>query len=328
LIAELKQARNLEVAEEENNKNEEEKHKKLPSVNAATVPVKDEVNQDDVEGEEKTGTKEPKEKTYEKEEEEGDECPICLEILPKDTTKFDRWTCCGNGIHIHCFKGMESMKMRGTCPFCRAKTPTSEEEHVQYLRPWVKKKKAWAQSMMAQMYMEGKGVKQSNEMARILFDQAAQQGYVNAMCNLGFMYEHGNGVEQSYEKAFEYFEQAAQLGYAKAQYSLGVLSINGNGVRQDLTKVKSLWTKAAAQGDEDAIKGLTIFDKEKGRTTTTSSTSCSSFSESTSNQNNKILGGPSLPVISAKNEYFPTRDVYLPIHKYNKCVRPVVHVIN
>ena len=29
--------------------------------------------------------------------EEGDECPICLENLPKDVSKFVRWTCCGNG---------------------------------------------------------------------------------------------------------------------------------------------------------------------------------------------------------------------------------------
>ena len=75
------------------------------------------------------------------EKEEGDECPICLEILPKDTELFNRWTCCGKGIHTHCFKDMESMSMAGNCPFCRAKTPTSDEEAVKYLRPWVKEKK-------------------------------------------------------------------------------------------------------------------------------------------------------------------------------------------
>ena len=36
----------------------------------------------------------------EKEEETGDECPICLEILPNDAAKFNRFTCCGNGIVV------------------------------------------------------------------------------------------------------------------------------------------------------------------------------------------------------------------------------------
>jgi hypothetical protein len=46
-----------------------------------------------------------------KKEEKGDECPICLEILPKDASEFTRWTCCGNGIHNHCGDDMKSMKM-------------------------------------------------------------------------------------------------------------------------------------------------------------------------------------------------------------------------
>ena len=63
MIAELKRARKLEVAEEQPNKN-------LPGANAGTLPEKDEVNQNDDDGDKKSGTKEPKEKTNEKEEEE------------------------------------------------------------------------------------------------------------------------------------------------------------------------------------------------------------------------------------------------------------------
>jgi len=79
---------------------------------SGALPKKDEVNDD---GEEKTKTTEEEEKTKEKEEEEGDECPICLEILPKDTTQFVQWSCCGNGMHIHCDKDLHSMKMARTC---------------------------------------------------------------------------------------------------------------------------------------------------------------------------------------------------------------------
>ena len=152
------------------------------------------------------------------------ECCICLENLSKDTTKFTRWTCCGQGMHIHCSKDLVSMKMGGSCPLCRAKTPTSQEEVVAQLRPWVKKKKAWAQAAMGQMYRDGTGVKQSYEMARRLYEQAAQQGFVVAMFNLGNMY------------------------------------YNGEGVVRDMAKAKEWWTKAAAHGLEEAIKNLKLIN--------------------------------------------------------------------
>ena len=203
--------------------------------------------------------------------EEGDECPICLEILPKDVTKFLFFTCCGNGIHIHCFKDMESMKMAGTCPFCRAPRPTSDEEHIKYLRPWVKKKKAWAQNLMGRMYYHGQGVKQSYEMARILLEQTAQQGDASAMFDLGVMYEGGEGVEQSYKRAIEYYKPAAEQGHVGAMTNLGNLYIQGDGVDQSNELAREWWTKAANVGHETAIKCLKILDEEEaksgGRTT-------------------------------------------------------------
>jgi hypothetical protein len=133
-------------------------------------------------------------------------------------------------------------------------------------------------------------------MARILYEQAAQQGDAGAMKSLGFMYDNGQGVEQAYERAFEYYEQAAHLGHAKAQYNLGILCRDGQGVTQsyakakkhfesavkqgqveamyclaclyakgqgverDLTKARELWTNAAEQGDEDAMNILKHLD--------------------------------------------------------------------
>jgi hypothetical protein len=203
--------------------------------------------------------------------EKGIECPVCLEILPKDVTKFLFFTCCGNGIHIHCFKDMETMKMAGTCPFCRAPRPTSDEEHIKYLRPWVKKKKAWAQNLMGRMYYHGQGVKQSYEMAAKLYELSARQGDVNSMYNLGVMYEGGEGVEQSYERAAEYYKQAAEQGHVGAMTILGNLYIQGVGVGQSNELAREWWTKAANVGHETAIKCLKILDEEEaksgGRTT-------------------------------------------------------------
>ncbi len=183
-----------------------------------------------------------------------------LDELPTDITQFVRWTCCGKGMHNHCNEDLHSMKMGGNCPLCRAKTPTSDEEHIAQLRPWVKKKKAWAMAMMGQMYRDGDGVKQSYEMARMLYELAAQQGDADAMYSLGFMYAKGEGVEVSYERAKEYYEQAAHLGDAKAQFILGIMYANGKGVERDMAKTREWWTKAAAQGEKNAIKNLKLIN--------------------------------------------------------------------
>jgi len=206
--------------------------------------------------------KEEEDKATEPKKEDGDECPICLEELPKDPTQFSWWTCCGNGMHIHCTADLQSMKMDGTCPLCRAKTATSHEEAVAQIHPWVKKKKRWAQYMMGQHYRDGHGVKQSHEMARRLFELAAQQGEFTSMYHLGHMYRTGQGVEQSYERAFAYYEQAADLGFAGAQYNLGIMYFKGLGIeRRDMVKAKKWFAKAAAQGDEDALKTLQRLDQ-------------------------------------------------------------------
>ena len=179
--------------------------------------------------------------------------------------------CCGNGLHKHCSEDLSSIEVGRSCPLCRAKAPTSAEEEIKQLRPWVKKKKAWALAMMGQKYQNGIGVKQSYEMARRLYEQAAQQGDAHAMYNLGVMHKLGQGVEQSDEKAKEYYEQAAHLGHAKAQFNLGFMYVTGQGVAKDKTKAKTWWTASAAQGYESAIENLKILEKEmkKNRTKTT-----------------------------------------------------------
>ena len=216
----------------------------LPNVSASEAPTED--NED---GEQKTmsTTKDRAHNNLDL------ECCICLENLPKDPTKFARLTCCGQGMHYHCSADLSSMgKVNDNCPLCRAKTPTSDEEHVKYLRPWVKKKKTWAQYLMGQMYRDGRGVKQSYEMTRMLYELAVQQGDALAMYDLGFIYEKGEGVEQSYEKAFEYYEQAAHLGLAKAQFNLGVMHKFGRGVEQSYEKAKEYYEQAAHLGDANA----------------------------------------------------------------------------
>jgi len=169
-------------------------------------------------------------------EEEEEECSICLDDLRKyGDSKFSIAACCGKGIHNKCRGGViastMSKKQKNQCVMCRTKYPTSDEEEIEQLRPWVDKEKAWAQSMLGQRY------------------------------------EHGLGVDQSYQQAAELYDLAASQGSVEAQYNLGALYYNGQGVEQSFETAREWLMKAAEQGNEDAIKNLQQLDKAEGRTT-------------------------------------------------------------
>ena len=205
------------------------------------------------------------------EEEEEDVCPVCIEALQKNATKFVRFTCCGKGIHIWCDEGIKvsslSDEQKNSCPLCRAKDPSSNEEHIERLRPWVEKGKAWAQSVLGDKYHDGVGVDQSYQQAKELYELAADRGDTDAQYNLGQMYYKGLGVDQSYERAAEYYEAAARQGSADAQSSLGILYVLGQGVEQSDETARGWLIKAAEQGDENAIISLQMLDEDEGRTT-------------------------------------------------------------
>jgi TPR repeat protein len=144
----------------------------------------------------------------------------------------------GNGIHHHCAKDLFKTKgkMKYNCILCRAKTPNTQEENFNYLRPWVKKKKAWAMTAMAQMYKTGVGTRQNSEMARRLYELSAEKDDAAALCNLGEMYHYALGLPQSYAKAIRYYERAAELGLLQASYNLGGMYANAEGVEEIFKK--------------------------------------------------------------------------------------------
>ena len=203
--------------------------------------------------------------SQQQEEEEEEICFICHVSLPQLSSKIAHATCCGKGMHIKCHADLD--KQKNQCIMCRTANPTSEEEAIEQLRPWVEEGKAWAQSVLGERYAHGLGVDQSYQQARELYELSASQGFANAQYNLGVMYHEGLGVDQSYERAAEYYEAAARQGYASAQNNLGNLYANGQGVEQSNGKARELWMKSAEQGQEEAIIGLQQLDEFEGRTT-------------------------------------------------------------
>ena len=100
-----------------------------------------------------------------------------------------------------------------------------------------------------QIYSEGSSYyeKGDYESAVKFFLKAAEQGYANAQCYLGFCYEKGQGVEQSYTEAVKWYRKAAEQEYATAQNNLGVCYYEGQGVEQSYTEAVKWYRKAAEQ---------------------------------------------------------------------------------
>ena len=73
------------------------------------------------------------------------------------------------------------------------------------------------------MFVQGRGVAQSDVEAARWFSKAADQGDAQAQYNLGVSFEQGRGVAQSDVKAVRWYRKANDQGHADAQYNLGTM---------------------------------------------------------------------------------------------------------
>lgn len=223
-------------------------------------------NKEEQEATEDKQTDKKKEMPKQEEENNKEDCPICLEALPTLSSQFARMTCCGKGMHLQCRADLIAsksltLKQKNECILCRTKIhPKESKERMDQLRKWVQKGKAWGMEMLAHRYREGVGVNQSDQKAVELYEMAAQGGIAGAQFNLGQYYYSGSyGMEQNNKKAVECWTLAAEQGLAQAQLNLGNAYANGEGADQSNELAKGWWRKAAKQGAEQAIKYLEIM---------------------------------------------------------------------
>lgn len=118
---------------------------------------------------------------------------------------------------------------------------------------------AGAQFGLGVAYATGNGVPQDLDRAIHWWNAAALQGHVTAQLNLGLLYWRGVGVEKDLTKAREWWQRAANGGDAVAQFHLGAMAATGDGMPIDYQEAIRWWRLSAAQGYEQAIKGLEIL---------------------------------------------------------------------
>ncbi|KAI8879030.1 HCP-like protein [Backusella circina FSU 941] len=104
-----------------------------------------------------------------------------------------------------------------------------------------------AQFKVASMLQLGApGIKQDYNLAMEWYLQAAENGSVDAMNNIGCMYRNGDGVMQDYTAAKEWFERAST--HKVAQFNIAGMFENGLGSSVDKKKAFDWYRKSADQG--------------------------------------------------------------------------------
>ena len=136
-------------------------------------------------------------------------CCFCSEQLytNNDPPQFNerieikRWLCCGNGIHADCWKKRtvanggslkDHAKLQGSnrCPLCNAYTASFQKtgKMIKSLKKWVKKKKNWAVTDLAEMTILGQGVPKNESKGINMLEKAIASGDANAMVFLGRLF--------------------------------------------------------------------------------------------------------------------------------------------
>ena len=109
---------------------------------------------------------------------------------------------------------------------------------------------------LGEMYDEGLGVKLDKKKAERLYRMGADRGVPRAQNDLGFFLRR----EKILEEAFRYFALAADQGLTAAENNLGYCYYYGDGTEVDVGKARYWFERAAAKGDEKAIKSLAHLD--------------------------------------------------------------------
>lgn len=189
-------------------------------------------------------------------------CPICFENEDDDGQS----AMCFNCGQLYCGSCMLSGTMPRHCPTCRADSHVSDEVGFERLLRMEKRSPGRhtpaTYHLIGYAYYMGRGVPRNFAEAAKWYRLAADQGVVEAQCNLGQMCQVGEGVDQSCKEAIHLFQSAADKGDAQAQHSLGEMHREGLGVPQNHKEAAKWWRLAADQGDASAQCGLGCLHRE------------------------------------------------------------------
>ncbi|RHZ77496.1 hypothetical protein Glove_177g3 [Diversispora epigaea] len=103
--------------------------------------------------------------------------------------------------------------------------------------------------LLADMYLDGKGVEKDAKRAYQFYSKLANEGSFIALIEVADCYENGFGVEINEEKAFKLSLKSAETGLPVALRTVGWCYVNGFGTRKDTAKGFQWYMKSALAGN-------------------------------------------------------------------------------
>jgi TPR repeat protein len=119
-----------------------------------------------------------------------------------------------------------------------------------------------AQTLFAQILLDGRGVARDPARAFRWFRIAGEAGHAPAMNMTGRCLEHGWGIVRDWVAAADWYRRAADASFDWAQYNLANMLLHGRGVRRDRRQALTWFLRAAAQGHAKSINLVGRFLEE------------------------------------------------------------------
>ena len=134
---------------------------------------------------------------------------------------------------------IKRVKQKTEAEKAKPKAKTNEELAKEYLKK-------------GDLYRNGVDVEQDFQQAIYWYEQAVQQGNLDAYERLGYVYRNYDNNLRSDAKAFSWMKKGAEAGNISTQYRLGIMYAEGTGTAKDTAAAVFWLKKAADKGLDDA----------------------------------------------------------------------------
>ena len=119
-----------------------------------------------------------------------------------------------------------------------------------------------AQAKLAQMLLDGYGIKQDHSLALKWFKIAVMNDHIEAINMVGRCYENGWGCDLDYKTAASYYKLAADKGLNWGLYNFANLLIKGKGTAKNVSLAYDLYHQAALKGHAKSMNLVGRFYEE------------------------------------------------------------------
>lgn len=142
------------------------------------------------------------------------------------------------------------------------------EKGVEWLVKAAEQNDGEAQGLLAKIYKEGKLAPLDYEKARYWAELGASQHNPMAEYFLGTLNHFGLGIEKNLTKAANLYQQAAEQGYLEALNNIGGMYFAGLGVSKNIVLGYAYWAVAKQLGSLSAARNMALKDQKNALTTT------------------------------------------------------------